>query len=116
MVSWGILSIRPVTVWEAGFLIDSPGSLEVALWVSLVVDGMLMPLVWVDIVIMVVVVIEFWVSLVVHVVVDIVMSLVVWVSHNWASVVNILMSVGKVLIKISLISMSFMGNFVSSEV
>ena len=37
-----LMSLRPGSVWNMGFLIDSPGSLEVALWVLLVVDGMLM--------------------------------------------------------------------------
>ena len=50
------------------------------------------------------------------VVINIVVSLVVRVSNNWTSVVNIMMSTGKMLVKISIISVSFMGNFVSSVV
>lgn len=105
MMDWGVMgsvrvlvSVGPVPMWNVGICINSPFSLQIALWVHFVMDLVLLPMVWLHIMMMVVVVIQFWVSLMMDVVVNIMMSLVVWVGHNWASVMDISALVYKVSI------------------
>jgi len=93
MSSWLLVvdffGISPVSMWKVLIVTSGfPLSLKVALWVSFVVDGMLVVWEWLDIVLMVICVIQLWVGLVVDVVVDIVMSLVVWMDNIWLSMAN----------------------------
>jgi len=88
-LDWLVLSllVDPVALWQLGLALN-PCLFEVALWVNLVVNSVLLPLDWLDIVRVVVAVVELWVGLVVDSVVQVVVLLALWMDHHWASVVH----------------------------
>jgi hypothetical protein len=119
MVSWGrvcgLLSVRPVAMGEVSVLINGILSLEVALWVFLVVDSVLMVLMWLYIRLRVVTVIQLVVSHVMDGVLHFSVSLVAWVGHNWV-VMSSSVAMRHMSVVIRVLTVIIINNLVVSSV
>ena len=73
--------------------VSGPTSLEVALWVVLVVDIVLMIWEWCDIMALIICMVKLWVSLMVNVVLNIVVNLMVRMgNHHWVMKVSVMVT------------------------
>lgn len=82
-----VLSVVRVVVWDIG-------SME---------DGVLLVIVWINIMLVIIRVVQFSVVLMMDVIVDIVVSLMVFVVHDWLSVVNVVISIVILLVRVALV-------------
>lgn len=82
-----VLSVVRVVVWDIG-------SME---------DGVLLVIVWINIMLVIISVVQFSVVLMMDVIVDIVVSLMVFVVHDWLSVVNVVISIVILLVRVALV-------------
>ena len=78
-------------MWIVSILVDGPFSLEIALWVFLVIDIMLVIWERCHIVSLVIFMAQFWMCVVMDVVVQIMVDVLMWVNHNWLRMVVCLM-------------------------